>query len=139
MSQQKFQDYWGTCFCSLPITFAQSNYLIGRVTTPILFRESWGELLGCPNNYWKKGKILGDCSSTIFLSTLPIWQLDWRFGDCWRCSKKVSLKVCFLKLEIKTFHQYRCLMQPNLLNQPIKTLTLTSNQSNFYEKSNHGN
>jgi len=46
------------CFCSLSITFSQSNYFIGRVATPLLFRESWIELLGYPNNIWEKGKIL---------------------------------------------------------------------------------
>ena len=68
----------------LAFAISQSNYFIGRVTNLPLFRESWDELLGCPNNYQEKGKVLGDWS-TIFLSTLPIPQLDQRLGDCWRC------------------------------------------------------
>ena len=52
-----------------------------------LFKECWGELLGCSNNYCEKRKILRDCWSIIFLSTFLIQQLDWGLRECWRCSQ----------------------------------------------------
>jgi hypothetical protein len=34
---------------------------LGESQLSSLFRESWGELLGCPNNFWQKKNILKDC------------------------------------------------------------------------------
>ena len=67
--------YWESCFSSFPILSSQFNYLVARVTTPPLFRECWGELLDCPNNYWEK-KNLRETVEALFsyqLSQYDSW------------------------------------------------------------------
>ena len=95
MFQYFFFSFWESCFCSFAIISSQANYYIGRASTLSIW-GSWGGLLICPNNYWKRERERGSARAQSLhkLSQYDSWNGEWgSAGDALRTLWKEELPL----------------------------------------------